>query len=124
MSQRISAINIEIEKFKEFINKFSELFSHENFNYNILESQFTQLKIRNQALNAENEQAQLKIKDALEAAEKIKADALAYEAQVKKNISVSYHKAMTKYREIEESLTKGERKQVETHLKEMEAATV
>lgn len=124
MSQRIAALNVEIERFKEFINKFHELFAQENFNYNLLESQFENLRTRNQRLYEENEQAQVKIKDALAAAEKIKSDALAYENQVKTSVNVFYHKAQAKYQEIEESLTEAEKKQIESHLKELETTTV
>lgn len=123
MSQR-QVLNKEIEKFKVFINSFHELFAQENFNYNILESQFENLKIRNKQLHDENEQAQAQIKDALLAAERIKADAAAHESQVKASCSVLYHKAMSKFREVEEILNKGEKKQINDHLRELEAMTV
>ena len=123
MSQR-QALNVEIGKFKDFINKFHELLVQENFNYNILESQFENLKIRNKKLHEENEQAQARIKDALAAAEKIKLDALVYESQIKASCSVLYHKAQSKFREVEDALNKGEKKQIEGHLKELEATAV
>ena len=124
MEARIQAINVEIGKFKEFINKFHLLFEKENFNYNLLESQFGQQTLRNERLKAENDKAEIKIKDSLDAAEKIVADAREHERQIKTSATVLYHKIQGKYRQIEDSLSKSEKKQVETHLKELETMAV
>lgn len=124
MDYRRETLNREIGKFKEWIVKFNELFAQENFSYNILESQFENLKIRNKKLHDQNELAQVQIKEALAAADKIKADALAYESGVKANASILFHKAQAKFREIEEALTKGEKKQINEHLEKLEALGV
>lgn len=118
---RVRALNVEIEEFKRFIDKFSRMFSQEHFNYNLLESQFENLKNRNKKLQEENQLAEARIRDAIQASEKIRADADAYQASVKANMAVLYQTANVKYKELEEKLNGGERKAIQKHLKELEA---
>jgi hypothetical protein len=120
MEARIQALNIEIKKLKEQTKKVDTLLAHENFAYNIIESQFEQLKVRNQQLQTENMAMEAKIKDSLTASEKILENARKEAEEIKTHALVLSHKARAKYSEIEESLSKAEKKQIEQHLKELE----
>ena len=125
MEQRISMINIRIKKFKEFLDEFAPLFNQENFNYNLLESQFESIRNRNKKAQEELNQLEIKIKESVGASEKIIADAREEERKIRADNMVLYHKAKSKYKEIEESLSKVEKKQVQEHLDKMGAlATV
>lgn len=124
MEQRIQALNVEIEKFKDFIDKFHLLFAQENFNYNILESQFETIKVRNKKAQEELIAAEQKIKDSLEAAGEISRASFEKEKNVKANIMVLYHKAELKYKELEEKLNAAEKKTIQKHLKELEELAV
>lgn len=123
-TQRIRALNVEIEKFKEFIGKFHLLFAQENFNYNILESQFEQIKARNLQLLKENEAIETKMKDSLNASDKIMADARQYEQKIKSDVLVLHHKADIRYKELQSMFDKAEKRQVEDHLKKLEQVAV
>ena len=122
MDHRIQALNVEIGKFKDFIVKFNTLFSQENFNYNLLESQFEQLRMRNAKLKEENDQAQVQIKDALDAADKIRKDAEDYARNVSMNALIQQQKVSVKLREVEGILAKAEKRQIEKHLEEVGAS--
>ena len=120
MEHRIQALNVEIKTLRDQVIKVNNLLSQENFAYNILESQFGQLKARNAQLAEENLKMETKIKDSVNAAEKIIEQARQQEQAIKAEIMVKYHKAEVKFREIQDAFSKAEKKQIEAHLKELE----
>jgi chromosome segregation ATPase len=120
MEARIQALNVEIKKLKDQVVKVNSLLSHENFAYNLLESQFEQIRARNQELSNKNTEMEVKIQDAMRAADKIMEDARKYEDAAKTNAMVLAHKAQAKYKEVESALAKAEKKQIENHLKDLE----
>lgn len=122
MEQRIGMINIEIKKLADQAKKLSDIFSQENFGYNILESQFEQLRMRNARLQQENDLAQTQIKNALDAADKVRKDAGDFEQSTKAAAMVLYQKVQVKLKEVEGILQKAEKRQITIHLNEVEKA--
>jgi cell division protein FtsB len=120
MEHRIQVLNVEIKNLRDQVIKVNNLLSQENFAYNILESQFGQLKARNAQLAEENLKMETKIRDSVTASDKIIEQARQQEQAIKAEIMVKYHKAEVKMREIQDAFSKAEKKQIETHLKELE----
>ncbi len=120
MDARIGALNVEIDKLKIQVTKVHQMLDPENFRYNLLESQFETLKVRNQQIASENAKAEQRIKDAMDASDKIMEDAKSYESHIKSQVLVLHQKAMIKYREIEESLAIKEKRKIEKHLADLE----
>ena len=120
-SQRIRALNIEIQALKKQVDKVNSMLSHENFQYNLLESQFESLKVRNQQLQSDNLNAEKKIQESLESADNIIKMAEETAKSVKANGYALYTKAQMKFKEIEEKLEIAEKSVIKRHLKELEA---
>lgn len=122
MAGRIEALDQELKKLKEIILRLAPLAQQDMLNYRVLETQHSQLQERNTELMRQNQDAEEKIKKAVETADMIVAEAKKEEQAVKANITSVYVKAQVKYKELEGNLTNAEKSVIVKNLKKLEEA--
>lgn len=118
---RIRALNVEIGELKKIVDKLHGMLSQENFQYNLLESQFEGYKVRNEQLKAENDKAEEKLKEAVTSADNIIKVAQETANETKSNAVALYTRAQVKFQELSKEIEASERASIRKHLKELES---
>ena len=118
---RIKTLDQELGVLKKAVDRMYQLTSVERLNYSLIESQFDQLKQRNQRIMEENDVALAKVAEALTSADQIIVKAKMEEADIKSSAIVLLSKAQARYKEIEKVLNAADKKLVKDHLKGLEA---
>lgn len=119
---RIEALDQELKKLKEIILRLAPLAQQEMLNYRTLETQHSQLTERNTELARQNNDAEEKIRKAVDTADAIVAVARQEEQNIKASISSLHARMQVKYKELEERLEKADRTVIKQKLKELEEA--
>ena len=120
-TMRVKALNVELKVLKAQVDKLYKMFDQENWNYQILESQFETLKQRNKEEQDKLESAEKKLQSSLEAADSIIKMAEETARNTRANAQGLLLKAQIKFKEIEEKLETAEKNSIKKHLKELEA---
>lgn len=122
-TMRVRALNVELGSLKKQVDKLNQMFDQENWNYNLLESQFEMLKQRNKEEQDKISVAEKKLKDSMEAADSIIKMAEETARNTRAQSQGLLLKAQLKYKEIEERLETAEKSSIKKHLKELESVT-
>lgn len=122
MSLRIKALNVELGTLKNQVIKVHAMMSQENFSYNLLESQFEEMRVRNETIKKEIEVNEAKVKNALETSDRIMADINEEKRKARADIMILWTKAQARFKELEKSFDASEKRGIKEHLKALEEA--
>ena len=119
-TMRVRVLNVELKNLKEQVDKLYKMFDQENWNYQLLESQFEMLKQRNKEEQDKIVAAEKKLKESLEAADSIIKMAEETARNTKASAQGLLLKAQIKFKEIEDKIETSEKSSIKKHLKELE----
>lgn len=117
----MQTLDVEIGKFKVFVDKFSKMFEEGHLSSNMFKSQMTQLRMVATELEEKNKQAEEQLNNTVIATEKVKAEGDQYKERKIAEGTVLYAKAHAKFKEFERHLEEADRKRLKAELKELEA---
>ena len=118
---RIKTLDQELKELKKAVDRMYQLTSVERLNYAMIESQFENLKARNQEWVNKNNEAEKKLQETLNAADQIMNQTRQEEARQKAEIQVMWTKARGRYQELEKMFDMADKKVIKEHLKSLEA---
>ena len=118
---RIKTLDQELRELKKAVDRMYQLTSVERLNYAMIESQFENLKARNQEWVNKNSEAEKKLQETLSATEQIMNQTRQEEARQKAEIQVMWTKARGRYQELEKMFDMTDKKVIKEHLKSLEA---
>ena len=113
---RIKTLTVELGQLKDIVNKVHAKLEIERLDYGIIQSEFTNLKVRNQKLKDENLEVEEKIRQSLEAADKIIADAKEESAKIRSNNMIKMTTVNARLKELDKFIEKADKKRISEHL--------